>query len=199
MAQGDLFAEERSGGDERPLAIQLSPVLAGSNWNGVGNSRLTARDRGVGGVMIKRLSSEYGEGRGQAWWNWRIDPYTFDAVLIGVKPDQNGRKRQYTDYSFGVWEGDRLVTITRTVSGLGKAEAAELDRFVKDHITGRHGPLRSVEPRLVFKLAFDSVAESSRHRSGLVLRGARIVQWEREASAADAAKLEDVRALLGNS
>lgn len=197
MVQGDLFPEEGSQSGGRPLAIQRSAVLEACDWSGVGGLRMQARERSAGGLMMKRLSSVYGDGRCQGdWWKWKVDPYTLDAVLIGVQPEQKGKKRQFTDYTFGVWSGGELVPIARTISGFKKEEIVELDRFVKDHITGRHGPLRSVEPRMVFKLAFDGVSESARHRSGLALRCPRILRWERNAVASDAAQLESVRALL---
>ena len=41
----------------------------------------------------------------------------------------------------------------------------------------RFGPVRSVQPELVFEIAFEGIQESSRHKSGLAVRFPRIARW----------------------
>ncbi len=56
--------------------------------------------------MLKRLASPYASGRPRgAWWKWKIDPFTFDAVLLYAQPGHGRRASLYTDYTFGVWHG----------------------------------------------------------------------------------------------
>jgi DNA ligase-1 len=69
----------------------------------------------------------------------------------------------------------------------------EVDAYVRQHITGRRGPVRLVQPELVFELAFDGVHESRRHKCGLALRYPRLARWRRDKQAAEADHLETLR------
>jgi DNA ligase-1 len=57
--------------------------------------------------------------------------------------------------------------------------------------------VREVEKTLVVELAFDSVHDSPRHKSGVALRFPRInrIRWDKPADEADT--LDNVRALIG--
>jgi hypothetical protein len=59
--------------------------------------------------------------------------------------------------------------------------------------------LRRVEPTEVFEVTFDSIAASARHKSGLVVRGVRIVRRRRDLSAAAADTLGTLRAMLADA
>ena len=54
--------------------------------------------------------------------------------------------------------------------GLTDAEFKEVDAFIKKNTLERFGPVRSVQPELVFEIAFEGVANSSRHKSGVAVR-----------------------------
>ena len=68
--------------------------------------------------------------------------------------------------------------------GTGSMEA--LDRWVRAHVTARHGPVREVAPELVLEVAFDGFVRSRRHKAGLQLVRPGIVRLcpDRAASAA---------------
>ena len=76
------------------------------------------------------------------------------------------------------------------------AEIAELDAWVRRHTRERFGPTRAVEPSQVFELAFEGIAPSSRHRSGVAVRCPRILRWRKDKPAAEADTLDGVKALL---
>ena len=147
--------------------------------------------------MLKRRASTYGVGRKRGdWWKWKIEPYSVDAVLIYAQRGHGRRASLYTAYTFGVWEGETLVPFARAYSGLTDKEIREVDRFVRRHTIERFGPVRSVEPQLVFEIAFEGIQRSSRHKSGLAVRFPRMARWRRDKSPAEADTLERVRALL---
>jgi DNA ligase 1 len=60
----------------------------------------------------------------------------------------------------------------------------------------KFGPVRTVKPELVFELAFEALAESTRHKSGIALRFPRMNRWRRDKKAEEADTLETVRGLL---
>jgi len=168
-----------------------------ATWEALGRLRDGSRERGVEGVMLKRWTSPYHTGRRRGdWWKWKIEPHTIDAVLIYAQPGSGRRASLFTDYTFGVWDGDELVPVAKAYSGLTDIEVDELDRWVRRHTTERFGPVSAVEPIHVFELGFERIARSSRHRSGVAVRFPRMLRWRRDKSAREADTLEALRALL---
>ncbi|MCF3111280.1 ATP-dependent DNA ligase [Niabella sp. CC-SYL272] len=177
--------------------LQLSHLLKFDNWEAAAQFRARARDFFCEGIMIKRISSVYETGRRRGnWWKWKTAPMTVDAVLIYAQSGSGRRSNLFTDYTFAVWDGDQLVPFTKAYSGLTDKEILRLDRWVKTHTIEKFGPVRSVQPQLVFEIAFEGIQESKRHKSGVALRFPRILRWREDKPAAEANTKEDLRALL---
>ncbi|MEG0185009.1 MAG: ATP-dependent DNA ligase, partial [Stenotrophomonas sp.] len=103
--------------------IVLSPTLLARDWPAAAAQRALARERGVEGLMLKRHDSLYQSGRRRGdWWKWKIDPLTIDAVMIYAQAGHGRRSTLYTDYTFGVWNGDTLVPVAKAYSGLDDTE-----------------------------------------------------------------------------
>lgn len=188
----DTLLSSHGGGVLRP-----SPTLHESSWGVLAQSRMQSRERGVEGLMIKRLTSSYGAGRKRGeWWKWKIDPYAVDAVLIYAQPGSGKRASLLTDYTFGVWHEGALIPFAKAYSGLSNEEIGELDTWIRRHTTERFGPVRHVAPVQVFELGFEGIAESSRHKSGIAVRFPRMLRWRKDKPPDEADTLETVRALL---
>ena len=71
-----------------------------------------------------------------------------------------------------------------------------MDQFVKQNTTDRFGPVRQVKPELVFEIAFEGIAASSRHKSGVAVRFPRILRWRHDKKMKEANSLEDLKKLL---
>ncbi len=156
-----------------------------------------SRQRLVEGLMLKRLGSAYGVGRTRGdWWKWKIDPYTVDAVLIHAQRGHGRRASLYTDYTFGVWDGNTLVPFAKAYSGLSDAEIREVDAFVRRNTVEKFGPVRTVRPEVVCELAFEGIQRSPRHKAGIAVRFPRIARLRRDKTIHEADTLERVRALL---
>lgn len=176
--------------------IRLSPEVIVDSWDSAAGLRTQARERGVEGLMLKRWQSVYQHGRKRGdWWKWKIDPLTIDAVLVYAQAGHGRRSTLYTDYTFALWDGDALVPVAKAYSGLDDKEILQLDRWIRSHTRERFGPVRSVEPELVFELAFEGVNRSSRHKSGIAVRFPRILRWRHDKPAAEANRMDDLRAL----
>ena len=67
---------------------------------------------------------------------------------------------------------------------------------MRRHTRERYGPVRMVEPTQVFELAFEGIARSTRHKSGVAVRFPRIARWRKDKPAAVADTLDTVRALI---
>lgn len=183
--------------DPATIPIQLSAVIPFSSWDDLIDIRSNARNNGAEGLMLKRKNSIYQVGRKTGdWWKWKIDPLTIDAVMIYAQKGHGRRSNLYTDYTFAVKDGDKLVTFTKAYSGLTDKEFAQVDDFVKKHSIEKFGPVRTVKPELVFEIAFEGIAASNRHKSGVALRFPRISRWRKDKKADEINTLEDLKQLL---
>jgi DNA ligase-1 len=182
---------------EGQVGMSISPQVVALNWVQLQELRDTARTRSVEGLMVKRFDSAYGTGRQRGvWWKWKIDPYSFDGVLVYAQPGRGRRANLLTDYTFAVHDGDKLVPVAKAYSGLSDAEIVKVDRWIRQNTVERFGPVRSVKPELVFEIAFEAINESARHKSGVAVRFPRIARWRNDKPCSEANTIEDLRGLL---
>lgn len=161
-----------------------------------------ARETGIEGLMLKRRESPYLAGRPKGhWYKWKRAPLTIDAVLMYAQRGSGKRSSYYSDYTFGAWRDSEagepeLVPVGKSYFGFTDEELRELDRWVRNHTVDSFGPVRQVEPKLVFEVAFDSVHRSSRHKSGVAMRFPRIyrIRWDKPAEEAD--RLDALQAMI---
>jgi DNA ligase-1 len=71
-----------------------------------------------------------------------------------------------------------------------------LDKFVRNNTLQRFGPVREVQKTLVLEVAFDSIHESKRHKSGLAMRFPRVSRIRRDKPAAEADTVEGLKRLI---
>jgi DNA ligase-1 len=108
------------------------------------------------------------------------------------------RSSFYSDYTFGCWTEDgELLPVGKAYSGFTDEELKWLDRFVRISTIKSFGPVREVEKTLVLEVAFDSIHESKRHKSGLAMRFPRIARIRRDKPAAEADGIETLRRMIG--
>ncbi len=177
--------------------LHLSECLQAKNWEEVIEARKESRATKSEGLMIKRKDSTYQIGRKKGdWWKWKIDPLSIDAILIYAMQGHGRRANLFTDYTFAVWKGEELVPFTKAYSGLTDKEFKEIDSFVRKNTKERFGPVRSVNAELVFEIAFEGIAKSTRHKSGISLRFPRMLRWRKDKPKEEANSLEDLEKLL---
>ena len=177
--------------------LQLSAIISCFEWAELNHVREDARTINSEGLMLKHRDSLYHTGRKKGdWWKWKIDPLTIDAVLIYAQKGSGRRSAYYTDYTFAVKQGDKLVTIAKAYSGLTDKEIQEVSRFVQRNAIEKFGPVRTVKPELVFEIAFEGIGFSSRHKSGVALRFPRILRWRKDKTVQDIDDIEDIKTLI---
>jgi DNA ligase-1 len=177
--------------------LHVSPILQFESWSQLANTRVLARENASEGVMLKRRSSIYQTGRKRGdWYKWKIDPLTIDGVMIYAQKGHGRRSNLFTDYTFAVRDGDKLVSFAKAYSGLTDREFAEVDAFVKRNAVEKFGPVRTVKPELVFEIAFEGIAASSRHKSGVALRFPRINRLRKDKPVSEINTLDDLKEML---
>jgi len=149
--------------------------------------------------MIKDLTSPYTPGkRGKSWLKMKRELATLDVVVTAVEYGHGKRIGVLSDYTFGVWDGERLVNIGKAYSGLTDAEISEMTQWFLEHTTEDQGFHRLVEPKIVLQVAFNNMMQSDRHDSGFALRFPRIVRLRPDKSAEDADTIERVREIYAS-
>ncbi len=185
--------------DSVDLPLQLSETIRLNSWEDMASEREKSREMRSEGLMIKNWDSTYNVGRKKGdWWKWKVDPLTIDAVLTYAMRGHGRRSNLFTDYTFGLWDSDKkeLVTFAKAYSGLTDAEFRKVDNWIKKNTLERFGPVRSVTPELVFEIAFEGIAFSKRHKSGIATRFPRILRWRQDKKINEANTLEDLKALI---
>ena len=190
----DLIAGTASADGSR---LFLSPLVTGGSWADLAALRGESRARGVEGLMLKRRASPYAVGRTRGdWWKWKVEPLEIDAVLLYAQAGHGRRAGLHSDYTLGLWDDGRLVTVAKAYSGLTDAEIVELDRIVRATTLEKHGPVRICRPTVVLQLAFEGVSLSTRHKSGVAVRFPRIVRWRKDKEPADAGTVADLKRMI---
>ena len=136
-----------------------------------------AQARGNEGLMIKDVESPYTPGRrGQSWVKLKRELGTLDVVVTSVEYGHGKRVGVLSDYTFAVWDRDRLVNIGKAYSGLTDKEIVATTEWFLAHTLADHGFWREVEPNIVLEVAFNAIMRSDRHASGYALRFPRILR-----------------------
>jgi DNA ligase-1 len=153
-----------------------------------------AQARGNEGLMIKDPASAYTPGRrGKSWLKLKRELATLDVVVTAAEYGHGKRIGVLSDYTFAVWDGERLVNIGKAYSGLTDVEIEEMTKWFIEHTIDDQGFRRIVEPKIVLEVAFNNMMRSDRHESGYALRFPRIVRIRSDKSAEDADTLERAR------
>ena len=198
QAERRLLLEELQTATPFPELFRISGLIPFNTWEELGVIRGQSREMVAEGIMLKRKSATYQVGRKRGdWWKWKIDPLSVDAVMIYAQKGHGRRADLYTDYTFAVWDGDKLVPFAKAYSGLTDAEINKVDYFIKRNTLEKFGPVRTVKPELVFEIGFEGINKSTRHKSGIALRFPRILRWRQDKPKEEADTIESLRALLG--
>jgi DNA ligase-1 len=210
---------------------RISPLLHGS-WTELAALRAQSRALGVEGFMLKHRDANYGSGRRKqagaspgarslAWWKWKVDPLSADAVLIYAQAGHGRRASVYTDYTFAVWnrtprdaaeaqavvdaiaarepaqpDGLQLVAFAKAYGGLSDEEFKAVDRVIRQTTLEKFGPVRSVKPTMVFELGFEGLNLSTRHKSGIAVRFPRMLRIRDDKPLHEADTLDTLRTLM---
>jgi DNA ligase-1 len=196
-AQGTLAFVPATVNEIAVTRIIRAPVFRAGTVEELEELFTAARARGNEGLMIKDLESAYTPGkRGRSWLKMKRELATLDVVVTAAEYGHGKRIGVLSDYTFAVWNGDRLVNIGKAYSGLTDVEIAELTKWFLEHTIEDRGFQRVVEPKIVLEVAFNNMMKSERHESGYALRFPRIVRVRADKTAEEADRMERVREIF---
>lgn len=178
--------------------FDISAILEAQDFDHLNEIRDGARDAAIEGVMLKLRDSPYISGRKTGlWYKWKRDPLVADCVMMYAQRGSGKRSSFYSDYTFGCWTEDgELYPVGKAYSGFTDAELKMLDRFVRQNTLNRFGPVREVEKTMVLEVAFDSIHQSKRHKSGVAMRFPRISRIRTDKPAAEADRVATLKNMI---
>jgi DNA ligase-1 len=174
--------------------------------------------KGLEGVMIKKIDSNYVPGR--TGWNWvkmkqteasagkLID--TVDCIVMGYSVGK-GKRTSFGlgQFLVGVREsenGDIIKSISKVGTGLTDQEFHELKtrlQKLKVKVKPKNYEVNKilepdywVTPSLVVEIAADDITKSPNHTAGLALRFPRLVKFRDDKSINEATTLKEVEKML---
>ena len=156
--------------------LDISEIIEFKDWNELRQIKIETTEKfNQEGLMIKSKNSLYLSGRPRGpWFKWKKNPLFLDTILMYAQRGHGKRSSYYSDFTFGVWNNDNIVPIGKAYFGFTDEELKKLDDWVRKNTIKRFGPVREVHKELVLEIAFDSINESKRHKSGIALRFPRI-------------------------
>ena len=182
--------------------FDLSALIEAEDFAALSAIREGTRDDAIEGLMLKRRDSPYVAGRKTGlWYKWKRDPLLIDCVMMYAQRGSGKRSSFFSDYTFGCWDGDPdagadLLPVGKAYFGFTDEELKFLDRHVRQNTVNRFGPVRETNKSLVLEVAFDSVHESKRHKSGLAMRFPRIHRIREDKPPHEADRIETLRELI---
>jgi DNA ligase-1 len=155
-----------------------------------------AMNAGHEGLMAKRLDSPYTPGtRGKHWLKIKPVLEPLDLVIVAAEYGYGRRHGWLSDYSLAARDAEtgELLELGKTFKGLTDAEIIEMTRRLKElAISERHGRV-VVVPKIVVEVAYNEIQKSSKYKSGMALRFARITRIREDKSAEGADTIEKVK------
>ena len=172
------------------------------------------RQRGMEGIMIKRVNSAYVPGR--TGWRWikmkeaegAIGKLadTVDCVVMGYSAGK-GKRASFGvgQILVGIRDNDSYKTVTKVGTGLTDEQFKELNKRLlklvvpekpKEYkVNPSLKPDYWVTPSLVVEIAADDITQSPTHTAGLALRFPRLVRFRDDKSREEITSLNELKEL----
>ena len=176
---------------EGPSVIYLSPMLEVRSWKSIDELKENSLQYNCKGVILKRKDSDYSSPGNRV--SMQTEPFLINGVLLYTQMGINSNK--FTDFTFGIWHEDELISFAKTSGGLSYDELNEIEAFIKENTLEKFGPVRTVKPKLVFEIQFDGVFVSKRHKAGVTLRNPRVNRWFKNKKPDEAGHLSKLKEL----
>lgn len=172
------------------VSFTIAELLAVPDEEALDSHLKQSRAEGLDGVLIRHASNK------NHIYVLKMPALEIMASLIYITQVRGKRGNLSYEFTFAVNDGDIVVPIAKMISTLSKEEMSQIEKYALTHTLERFGPVRSIEPGLIFRLRFEGVWESKRHKSGIVLRNLHEVKWLQNKDRKDIGSLQDLKKLL---
>lgn len=150
------------------------------------------------GLMAKKLDSPYTPGtRGKKWLKIKPILEPLDLVITAAEYGYGRRHGWLSDYYLAARDetSGEFLKIGKTFKGLTDAEIKEMTNRLKAFAVSTDSHRVNVLPKIVVEVAYNEIQRSSKYRSGMALRFARITRIRDDKSAEEADTIDRVRTI----
>lgn len=147
------------------------------------------------GIMLKKLDGRYKPGRREKLW-LKIKPSeTLDLVITKADYGYGRRTGWLSNYHLAAYDPEtgRFEVVGKTFKGLTDEEFEWITKKLLELKIGEERHTIRVKPEIVVEVAYNEIQKSSRYRSGLALRFARITRIRLDKKPTEADTLQEVR------
>ena len=159
----------------------------------------TALRHGHEGIMAKAPGAPYVAGaRGQSWLKVK-NPRTLDLVILAAEWGSGRRRGWLSNLHLGARDAEKggFAMLGKTFKGLTDEMLTWQTQELQKLEIGRDNHTVYVEPKLVAEIIFNEIQVSTRYKSGLALRFARVKRYRLDKTAADSDTFQTVQQLAG--
>lgn len=193
--QSKLVDFIKSNPDQRSV-LTINDIVVIDNYNDLNNHLKQASELKCTGLLIRGKSEgQYEESSGFVVPSGR---FLFSGVLVYVQETILQSVERHLELSIAVAHIGSVLPVTKVM--LSIKEEPDLFQFIRQFVAGntveKFGPVRKVNPQLVFEISFETIRQSNRHKSGVILQNPLIHRIEPDKLASDIFKLEELKQLL---
>lgn len=173
------YTERRSNLDKYSSQIPLTKQLITHNPELARKFLEDAIKAGHEGLMSKHTSSPYTPGvRGKRWLKIKKTLEPLDLVIVAAEYGYGRRHGWLSDYYLAArdTDTDQLLLVGKTFKGLTDIEIKDMTKKLKQLAEREEGNQVFVTPRIVVEVAYNEIQESTKYKSGVALRFARITR-----------------------
>lgn len=188
------FLVESFDRSSRPEGTYYVPSHAWSRADELRAVLLEGRQHRPLGLVLKHVDSPYLDPE-RPWQRLAPPPATARAALLYV--GQLSLEDQTAELTLGLRMDEGWAPFARVEREFDAEEWKELTELLKESTLERFGPVRSVEIKWVYELAFERLSASNRTKSGVQAGGARILNRLPEVPPETCDDLGELRRLWG--
>ncbi len=155
-----------------------------------------ARENHASGLMLKKSTASYTHDKdNKNWLAMALKPITLNAVLLYAKKGKETQSNKFDNFTLAAWDEGKLVPFVNLSMAFSTPDQHKIGSFIKLNTVENFGPVRSLKPGLVFEISFDSIETSARHKSGIILKKAKLVQIRWDLKIEEAIHLRELKAM----
>jgi len=177
--------------------LKFSHSLPVQQWDDIPILRSRTSTVPANGLVLKRKDAQYqNEDNSSDWFYWKSSPYVIKAVLMYAQQSRGDHSAPFSEFTFGAWKEDQLISVTKAKPNFSDSDWNILKQFIQNETLEKFGPVRTIPPKYVFEIHFESIVLSNRHKSGIAIHGAIISEWLKNENPDHADSLEDIKSLI---
>ena len=179
--------------------ISLTDQLISNNLEESVQFLKKATDSGHEGLVAKKLDSQYVPGtRGKLWLKIKPVLEPLDLVIVAAEYGYGRRHRWLSDYYLAALdpETEEFLMVGKTFKGLSDMEIIEMTERLKEITIKVEDRRVVVIPKIVVQVLYNEIQQSSKYRSGMALRFARIDFIREDKTPEEADTIQKVRKIF---